>query len=158
MKRLFGPLLAALLAACTAAEPTPQTATTVPVAAPPTAAATPSAAASPTRPPVAATATPTTATTPTPRPEATATPRPPATATPVVGVAEAELAKALANPPPTRDVVDLWRRYKGKGAAVPTVGPIREGQVGDLETFWKIGRASCRERGGIAVVGGGGRE
>jgi hypothetical protein len=136
MKRLLGPLLAALLAACTAVEPVPPTVTAVPIAATPTAVTAPPATASPTRPPVAAAAPPTTAATATPRPQPTATPRPEATATPVISVAEAELAKALASPPPARDVVDLWRRYRGKGAPVPTVGPVREGQVGDVETFW----------------------
>jgi immune inhibitor A len=58
-----------------------------------------------------------------------------ATGTPAAS-AESELVQALASPPPARDLVDLWRRYKGKGAAVPTVEPPKERKVGDVETFW----------------------
>jgi immune inhibitor A len=132
MKPVVGLVLAALLAGCTAVEPTLPAATAVPVPA----VATPAVAASPTRRPEAATATPASAATATARPEPTASPRPAVAAPPAVSSAEAELAKALANPPPARDLVDLWRRYKGKGAAVPTVAPTKPSEVGDVETFW----------------------
>jgi immune inhibitor A len=72
-------------------------------------------------------------------PSAAATESPPrgaATAAPAAGLAESELVRALASPPPARDVVDLWRRYKGQGSAVPTLEPSKERSVGDVEPFW----------------------
>ena len=131
MKRVVGAVLGCLLSVACAAPPA---ATLEPVS---VSTATPVVAAS-----AVATATSFAPATATARPEPTATARlePTATApppaTPTVMSAEAELARALANPPPSRDVVDLWRRYRGKGAPVPTVGPPRDNKVGDVETFW----------------------
>ncbi|HEY3078992.1 MAG TPA: hypothetical protein VGM69_03705 [Chloroflexota bacterium] len=76
-----------------------------------------------------------------PGPSASPTPAAAAPASPATGAAAAdpaaELERALASPPPARDVVDLWRRYRTHGEAVPTVRaePI-EASVGALESFW----------------------
>ncbi|HEY3110380.1 MAG TPA: hypothetical protein VGL23_16595, partial [Chloroflexota bacterium] len=56
-----------------------------------------------------------------------------------------ELARALASPPPKRDVLDLARRFKvrpGTPTPIPTAGP--PAQIGDRREFWVADSANKR--------------
>ena len=103
--------------------------------APPSTAAPPSPSATAVARPSGPTATATAAATP------AAPARPTAAAATVAPAAPsdpaAELERALGAVPPTRDVVDLWRRYRTHGEPVPTArAEAPAPSVGTVESFW----------------------